>query len=444
MFATRGLFWRIFAGGLGLLLLVAAAFTVVGNLLRTSPISRTPERLARYAAEQVSHHADDPGRVDAELKEIASFFHVDIAAYGADGKPIAMAGESPPKPRDTAAVKPLRSGVHYLDKPRPTWVAPIPGLPGATMVVSSHPRSFSLARAGTFLAVALLALALLTIPFAILMTRPLAHLADAARRFGDGDMEARSGLKRRDELGELSRVFDEMADRVAGMVRNQRQLLFDVSHEMRTPLARMRVALDLAAEGDVEKARRYLDEIRTDVEELDRIVGDVLASARLAVSGNGGDIPLRREAIDPADVLAWAAERFRLGHPGRQLDLQVTERLPTVQADPELLRRAIDKLLDNAGKYSDAPTPVTLTASVEDGALVIEVQDQGIGVDPEDLPRLFVPFFRTERSRHRRPDGVGLGLPLARRLVEAHGGKVDFRSQVGQGSTVTVRLPIGA
>ena len=115
--------------------------------------------------------------------------------------------------------------------------------------------------------------------------------------------------------------------------------------------------------------------------------------------------------------------------------------LPVVSADRALLRRVLDNLIDNARKYSDEGQLITVRARAAEDGLEVEVRDRGIGVEPADLPRLFTPFFRTDRSRARGSGGVGLGLTLARRIVEAHGGTIAFESQIGIGSTVRIRLP---
>jgi len=224
-------------------------------------------------------------------------------------------------------------------------------------------------------------------------------------------------------------------------VKSERQLLADVSHELRTPLSRIRVALDLAAEGDVAKARRYLEEIRLDLEELDQLLGDVLTAARLDQAGGRGEVPLRLQELAAAGVVEKAAERFRKAHPARVLDVQIDGTLPPLVADPAMLRRVIDNLLDNAAKYSEAPAPVALVASAKDGMLQVAVRDEGIGIDPQDMPRLFTPFFRTDRSRARGTGGVGLGMALAKRIVEAHGGSIAVESRPGLGTTVTFRVP---
>jgi signal transduction histidine kinase len=227
-------------------------------------------------------------------------------------------------------------------------------------------------------------------------------------------------------------------------VRGEQELLANVSHEIRTPLARIRVALELAAEGDLDRARRYLAEIGADLAELDQLVDDVLAAARLDLAAGGGPAwPVTRAPVALVGVLAEAAERFREAHPARLLEMAVPAALPPLDGDASLLRRLFANLLDNAAKYSEAPAPVKLAARAVDGAVEIEVRDRGIGIEAADLPRLFTPFFRTDRSRARGTGGVGLGLALAKRIAEAHRGTITVESTPGEGATFRVRLPVG-
>jgi signal transduction histidine kinase len=248
-------------------------------------------------------------------------------------------------------------------------------------------------------------------------------------------------------VGEVAAAFDQMADRLQAMVRSEKELLANVSHELRTPLARIRVALEMAEEGDLERSRRYLREIGADLDELARLVDDVLTAARLDLAAGRGSeaaLPLRKEPLDPAALVAQAVERFRAAHPGREVSLEAAAPLPAVEADPSLLRRVVDNLLDNAGKYSDADRPIAVVARARDGAVEVEVRDHGIGLDPDDLARLFTPFFRSDRSRARPTGGVGLGLALARRVVEAHGGRIAAESAAGAGTTVRFSIPAKA
>jgi len=142
-------------------------------------------------------------------------------------------------------------------------------------------------------------------------------------------------------------------------------------------------------------------------------------------------------------LVAEIRTRFQAEHPDRVLDVQVETGLPALSADLPLLRRALDNLLDNACKYSDADRPIALVARAHGDGVAIGVRDRGIGIDPADQARLFTPFFRADRSRARDTGGVGLGLVLSRGIVEAHGGTLSVESRPGEGTTFTVRLPAG-
>lgn len=289
----------------------------------------------------------------------------------------------------------------------------------------------------------LLLLTLVSIPLVRQITGPIEKLTRAIVSFGRGDLSARAGLDRGDEVGNLARAFDDMAVRIERLVRSQKEFLANVSHELRTPLARVRVALEIASEGDEAKARACLREIAADLEELEHLVADVLTAARLDLArGRAGSeaAALRRVSVEAAIILEHAAARFQSIHPDRTLSVRIEGVLPVIQADPALLRRALDNLLDNACDYSDAD--VVLAARVEGGTLTIEVRDRGIGITPDDQAHLFTPFFRADRSRTRHTGGVGLGLALAREIVEAHGGTITVESVPEEGTTFRIGLRI--
>jgi signal transduction histidine kinase len=294
------------------------------------------------------------------------------------------------------------------------------------------------------LACALIVTGVSSVVLARSFAQPLSALSDAASKLGAGDLTARARLARRDEFGRLAQAFDDMAERIADLLRAQQELLANASHELRTPLARIRVALDLAAETDVVSAQEALGEIAEDLAELERLVNDVLQTARLDLAAGraGTAIPaLHTAAIDANAVIDKAAERFRSSHPGRLLELRAESGEQLIEADAVLLRRALDNLLDNAQKYSEPSTAVVVRTASLAGGFEISAQDFGIGIAEADLPRIGTPFFRGDRSRARRTGGIGLGLSLARRIVEAHGGGLDVRSEAGVGTTVRITLP---
>jgi two-component system OmpR family sensor kinase len=270
------------------------------------------------------------------------------------------------------------------------------------------------------------------------LARPLDQLATAARRFGEGDIAARARISREDELGDVGRAFDEMAERTSAVLQAQRTLMGDVSHELRTPLARIRVALELAAEDPVA-AKDVLADVTTDLDEIDQLINDILTTARLE---GGENVPLDRRPIDLGDLADRAVKRFSARHPHRKLDRQIDGRDRELECDPVLLRRAVDNLLDNAAKYSDPSSTVTLTVIPNGTRVAFEVIDHGIGMSEHDLDRAFTPFWRADGSRTRKTGGVGLGLALARRIARVHGGDVTLASVPGKGTTARLEVPL--
>jgi signal transduction histidine kinase len=300
----------------------------------------------------------------------------------------------------------------------------VPNSPG-------FPWSFVLPLAGGVL----LVVGLATFWFSRRLVSPLDTLAQAARQFGEGDIAARAKLHRDDELGDVGKAFDDMADRTSAMISAQRQLMADVSHELRTPLARIRVALELAAEDPVA-AKDVLADVGRDLDEIDQLIEDILTTARL----DGEHTEIKREPISVGELADRAASRFSAKHPGRQLDKTVDDSERAIECDPVLLRRALDNLLDNAAKYSDAP--VRFAVHPNGKQIAFEIVDRGVGMTKEELDRAGTPFWRADSSRARRTGGVGLGLALARRIARAHGGDVSLDSAPGRGTTACLQIPV--
>ncbi len=277
------------------------------------------------------------------------------------------------------------------------------------------------------------------------LVRPIEKLSQTARAFGNGDLVARSGLRRADEIGDLGRRMDEMADRIEGLIRAEKELFANVAHELRTPLARIGVALDLAAAGDSVAARSSLAEIAMDLTELETILDDIMSTMRFEIAQgnvNGGQVPLRKEIVSPLSVVEAAVERQHSRHPDRGVAVNVDDGVPPLEADPMLLRRVLDNLLENSHKYTPDPKAVThVRVRGTEHEVKLEVTDRGLGISPDDLPRVFTAFFRSDRSRSRETGGVGLGLALAKRIVEAHGGHITVTSQLSEGTTMHITLP---
>jgi len=217
----------------------------------------------------------------------------------------------------------------------------------------------------------------------------------------------------------------------------QRDLLANVSHELRTPLSRIRVALEVAADAN-DKVPALLGEIAIDLGEVEQILTDIVTTARLDVaSAPLTSLPLHVERIAIDAVCQHAVERFHAQYPDRRLEVSVPRSLGFINVDPVLFRRVLDNVLENAAKYSPEASLVCLRAQTDNDRALLVVSDCGSGITAEDLPHVFEPFFRGERSRSRSAGGVGLGLTLAKRIVDAHGGSIQVASNKA-GTTVTV------
>ncbi len=433
-----GIFWRVYRHGLVLLLVVLLAVGAAGWVLRQAAPVREPARLSAYLAERLADFAADPPRLEAELLRLREAIGANLTVYGPDGRLLASNVQPPLPPVSRSELLGPKVGSLHLVGSGFSSAARLPG--GGEVLLDIPPRQGLWARGAVFILVVLVALALGSIPLARSIAAPLERLTEAARALGAGDLSVRTNLRTRGEVGELSAAFDDMAARLERLVRAEKELLANVSHELRTPLTRIRMALALAEEGDVARARQAMAEIGDDLAELERLVAETLAAARVDLA-SAGELPLHLERIDPAALLGEVATRFRAQWPERRLEIELAPPLPEVDADPALLRRLLGILLDNARKYSEGGDPVTLAARASEGQLALEVRDRGIGIAPEDLPRLFTPFFRTDRSRDRGTGGVGLGLALARRIAEAHGGRVAAESAPGAGTTLRVTFP---
>jgi signal transduction histidine kinase len=436
---------RVYLFGLALLILTALTLGGLGRVLMTPLLREQVQTFAGWVLTGVCAQVRDPAARLGAAQRLRTEVHAELALYQRSGT-LFLKNVTPPPPPPTPGDRLLLERGQISGRPQELlfWNA-CTDADGKTFDIALRlpaPRLPSAGSALLLLGAALMMLAALAIPMARSLARPIEALAAAARALGNGNLTVRLRSQRRDEVGDLARAFDEMAERIGQLRRAEHELLANISHELRTPLARVRVATELAAEGDLTRARRCLAEIVRDVEELEKLLADVLLAARtdqLARTIGGGVPPLRSHRLAAQGLLEATVERFGVTHPERLVRFQAAAELPPLCGDPELLRRALDNLLDNAVKYSD--DAIELLVSVAEDRLHIAVRDWGIGIDAADLPRLAMPFFRTDRSRARGTGGVGLGLALARRIVEAHGGQLTIESVPGRGTTVLVNLP---
>ncbi|GHG89810.1 hypothetical protein GCM10012319_49500 [Comamonas sp. KCTC 72670] len=438
---------RIYMVGLAQLVLVSITLFVARTWVLERPLRHGFARNVQYNVREWAELRGDPVALQASLDRAARMLGAQVTLREASGRLIATNSERPAPPLGPRELDAL---THPREPgggpPPPAHHLPIPesGPLEAYATIRMRPPGPPTENTALAVGAVLVCTAITSLVFARTLAGPLQRLTRVAREFGAGKLDTRTGIRRNDELGEVAEAFDEMAGRITHLVRSQKELLANVSHELRTPLARIRVALDLAEEGDAATARELLMDITEDLSELERLVEDVLTTARLDVASVGpgaGAPPLRWERVDARALVDKAVARFHLARPGRRLEVSTDAVLPALEADPVLLRRVLDNLLDNAGKYSEPDTTVRLFVRAEEAGLRFDISDEGIGIDAADLPRIGTPFFRTDRSRARRTGGVGLGLALARRIVDAHGGALVMESTPGKGTTVRITLP---
>lgn len=260
--------------------------------------------------------------------------------------------------------------------------------------------------------------------------RPIEWLHAGFARLSDGDLSVRVERRGNDEFGELADAFNHMVERVRQMVHERDQLLLDVSHELRSPLTRMKVALALAGDDD-QKSR-----LMANVAEMETMVSELLELERLR-EGRG----LQFDSGDLVELVQQSLQSFASRTPGvvfRSAPSQLR-----MSYDAQKLRTVLDNLLENALKYSLADSqPVALVLSTRGDMAELRIDDDGPGVPEGDLPHLFEPFFRVDRSRSRKTGGYGLGLCLCQRIVSAHHGSIKFENRTPRGASVIVTLPL--
>lgn len=260
---------------------------------------------------------------------------------------------------------------------------------------------------------------------------PLKWLGNGVAEVANGNLSHRVPVRGYDELAELADSFNEMTARLKKMMETREHLLRDISHELRSPLTRMKVALELPGNNASLAA-----ELKRDIDEMGSMVTAILESAREHHDQNKQDL----QELDLNSLLREVTEKYASIPPG------VTYSAPAKQllckADPNSLRTVFQNLIDNGIKFS-AKTDKAVAVGLRQtkNTLLVTVTDYGCGIDPEELPFIFEPFYRIDRSRSRRTGGFGLGLSLCKAIVETHGGRIEVTSTLKQGTQVSLVLP---
>ena len=295
-------------------------------------------------------------------------------------------------------------------------------------------------------AVALLIAALTSLLLARYISAPIARLRRASQGLAGGDLDTRVGAPGRgwatDEVGGLSRDFDTMAERIQALVTDKETLLRDISHELRSPLARIRMALGLAQRKANDEAQPDLERIEREAERLDALIGQIMTLARLRTQKE----PVR-ELVRMDVMVRGIVNDARYEHPEATINLRCPDR-QEVSGDPRGIASAVENVVRNALAYAGDAGPIDVVVTADDQDVAVTVKDRGPGVRPEELPRIFEPLYRADESRDHGAAaaggvGQGIGLAITARVMELHGGDATAENRTGGGLRVILRLPTG-
>ncbi|MES2319922.1 MAG: HAMP domain-containing sensor histidine kinase [Pseudomonadota bacterium] len=411
------LYARIYMALLASLVLAATLFALVHLVYDPERVRTGFDTFAEVAGEVLP----PPDAPQAAQQEALERWHdkvrVDMSLYSADGVLIASAGARlPPPPRDQVDSSRLKG--HLA-----TFVLKLPD--GRALVCRrQHSRRGGPIHILFLLAAVAVVVAIGAFPVVRRLTRRLERLQGSVEKWGTGELSTRVAVEGRDEVARLATSFNQAAGRIQALVGAQKSLLANASHELRSPLARIRMAVELMQEQASPAIRAELNQ---NISELDQLIDEVLLASRLDATGQAGSA---RGQVDLTAIVAEECTRV-----GAAFDAEAL----LVEGDARLLRRLLRNLLENAKRYG-AATPVMVDLRVMDGSVRLDVCDQGPGVPEDQRERIFEPFYRLPGASEAA-GGVGLGLSLVRQIAKHHGGDVACLANKDGGCCFRVTLP---
>jgi two-component system, OmpR family, sensor histidine kinase CpxA len=452
----HSLFWKIFLSFWGTLILFALATLLTMNLFlehkREQQGQFSPREYLQRQAREAQSIADRQGEEGlrrwlkaVDRHEVVPLLLVNAAGEDLLGRDVpenlhAWLLRSPRLEREESRRR-MRVVAAVIRLPDGTEYRLVPDIHNVTLArVLARPRVLALP-----LLLAALVSGAVCLLLARYLTRPLTQLHAATEAYARGDLAVRVAPAlggRRDEIAALALAFDRMAARLAELLHSHKQLLRDVSHELRSPLARLQVGLELARTRTGDTATRELDRIALEAERLDEMIGQLLSLARLEAQTG----PAVRESVDLRALLADVVEDARFEARGEHRDIGVSDgEALSVNGDPALLHSALENIVRNAVRHTAENTAIDITLARDSerrGFLRLEVRDHGPGVPEAMLARLFEPFVRVDNARSRDQGGAGLGLAIAQRAIRLHGGELTAENAAGGGLRVRLQLPL--
>ncbi|MDD2092101.1 HAMP domain-containing histidine kinase [Pseudomonas guariconensis] len=436
----RSLFWRILASFWLAIALVAGLSILLGHMLNQDAwiLSRHPG--LNTLASRWTQHYEQEGLESAQrfLERRKHRFGIDVQVLNDSGEAV-VPGTFP---RRAAAFEARQ----HNDQRRLPWrrltqeyTSPDSGETYLLIYRIPHPALNAWHRESLLwplsaLGIALVVLTLFSLFVTLSITRPLSRLRGAVHDLGQTSYQQNSLARlaaRRDEFGVLANDFNKMGARLQSLIGSQRQLLRDVSHELRSPLARLRIALALAERAEPEQRQALWPRLTRECDRLEALISEILALARVDAEQS------HTEPVDLNALLGSVRKDAQLSVPEQEIRLEATPGL-TLQGWPTLIERAVDNLVRNALRFNPPGQPIEIHAVREAGRIVLSVRDHGPGVADEHLAQLGEPFFR---APGQEAPGHGLGLAIARRAAERHGGNLVLGNHPQGGFVATLELP---
>jgi two-component system sensor histidine kinase BaeS len=309
---------------------------------------------------------------------------------------------------------------------------PSPGSPEASFLADTTQAILYSALGATIIAL------LLGVLLARTLTRPIRELTLATRALAKGELGQQVSVRTRDELGELAASFNQMSADLARASELRRQMMADIAHELRTPLSLILGYTESLSDGKLPPSQETFDIMHDEAQHLSRLVDDL----RTLSLADAGELPLTRQPLDVRALLerVMAAHLPEAQRRGVSIRVETAPTLPAVEADPGRMAQVLENLVSNALGYTSEGGQISLSAEADGGMLVLRVRDNGAGIAPQDLPFVFGRFYRADKSPQRNGTESGLGLAIAKSIVEAHGGSISVESTLGQGTTFTIAL----
>lgn len=274
------------------------------------------------------------------------------------------------------------------------------------------------------------------------LTRPLTRITRTAAQIRNGDLSARTGLVGSDEMGRLGETFDDMATTLERDIKLEHRLTSDVAHELRTPLMAMQATVEAMQDGVLPADQEHLATVAVEVRRLSRLVDAMLKLSRM----ENGKTQLHVEKCDivglARGLVTYQAQLFKDNGLSLTFENRTGHEAFVIEADPDLIREAVVNLLSNAMRYTPEGGRVLLAVARDRTDVLVSVSDTGMGIAKEDIPRVFSRFWRSDASRERVAGGLGVGLSLTKEIIDRHNGTISVDSELGVGTTFTLRLPL--